>query len=403
MTPRVLTDLAIAPIVAMVQIERMHCNEIPALLARMLASSDGARLYMNQFQLFTIAGNPDFALEMQAKALETETIYRIEGPEKPAIRLLALMGQGDTTDNTPLDYLIEDSDIRLELLYVLPGQPLPEVITDHDVLITAFGVSDKNRATLEWMEQLTANWPRPVLNLPGRILNCSRNSVAQLLHTVPGLVIPPTMRTNRDTLMQVTQHEVAIGMACEGVTYPITIRPLDSQSGHGLCKIENELELAAYLDTSGEAEFYVSSYIDYRSPDGLFRKMRIALIDGQPYICHLGISDDWIVHYKSAGMSENADRRAEEACFMAHFDTGFAQRHGEALRLITERSKLDYLVVDCAETQSGELLIFEIDNRGWVHATDPIDIYQYKQMIMKKVFAAFRAMLLKAMNSPDNK
>jgi glutathione synthase/RimK-type ligase-like ATP-grasp enzyme len=386
----------------MAQIERMHCNEIPALLTRMLASSDGARLYMNQFQLFTIAGNPNFALEMQAKALETETLYRIEGPEKPAIRLLALMGQGDTTDNTPLDYLIENSDIRLDLLYVLPGQPLPEVIPDHDVAITALGISDKNLPTLKWMEQLTANWPRPVLNLPVRILKCSRNSVAQLLHTVPGLEIPLTLRTDRDALMRVARCESTIGDAL-GISYPVTVRPLDSQSGHGLCKIDNEQELEAYLATSRESEFYVSSYIDYRSPDGLFRKARIALIDGQPYICHLGISDDWIVHYKSAGMGENADRRAEEACFMAHFDTGFAQRHGVALRLIAERSKLDYVVIDCAETQSGELLVFEIDNRGWIHATDPVDIYEYKQIVMKKSFTAFRAMLLKAMNSPDNK
>lgn len=396
MTPPVLTDLVIPPIVAMVQIERMHCNEIPALLTRMLACSDGARLYMNQFQLFTIAGNPDFALEMQAKALKTETLYRIDGPDQPAIRLLALMGQGDTTDNTPLDYLIENSDIRLDLLYVLPGQPLPEVIPDHDVAITALGASDKNRCTLEWMEQLTACWPRPLLNLPERILRCSRDDVYQLLKATPGLVVPPTLRTDRNTLRRVAAAEVAITAVYADIDYPVTVRPLDSQSGKGLCRIDNAQALAAYLETYSEAEFYVSSYIDYRSADGLFCKVRIALIDGQPYICHLGISDDWIVHYKSAGMSEHADRRTEEAHFMARFDSDFAQRHGEALRSITEHSGLDYVVIDCAETQNGELLVFEIDNRGWVHATDHGDIFLYKQKHMKNLFAAFRAMLLKA-------
>jgi glutathione synthase/RimK-type ligase-like ATP-grasp enzyme len=397
MTPPVLTDLVIAPIVAMAQIERMHCNEIPALLISMLASSDGAHLYMNQFQLFTIAGNPNFALEMQAKALETETLYRIEGPEKPAIRLLALMGQGDTTDNTPLDYLIENSDIRLDLLYVLPGHPLPDMIPDHDVAITALGVSDKNRATLEWMEQLTASWPRPLLNIPSRILNCERDSVYQLLKATPGLVIPPTLHTDRDALMRVAAAKMPISEAYAGIDYPATVRPLDSQSGHGLCKIDNQQQLAAYLSASTESEFYISSYIDYRSPDGLFRKARIALIAGHPYICHLGISDDWIVHYKSAGMDEHADRRAEEEHFTKHFDTGFAQRHGKALRDIAERSGLDYVVIDCAETQNGTLLIFEIDNRGWVHATDHGYIFQYKQEYMKKAFVAFRAMLLNAM------
>jgi hypothetical protein len=237
--------------------------------------------------------------------------------------------------------------------------------------------------------------------LPERILNGSRDRVSQLLKSIPGLVIPPTLRTGKDTLWQVTSGNSSINDAL-GLTYPVTLRPFDSQSGMGLCKMDRASELAAYLDTSSESEFYISSYIDYRSPDGLFRKARIALIDGQPYICHLGISADWIVHYKSAGMSENADRRAEEASFMAHFESGFAQRHRVALRSITERSGLDYVVIDCAETPCGELLVFEIDNRGWVHATDNIDIYEYKQIVMKKAFEAFRAILLKAMNPPEN-
>lgn len=80
---------------------------------------------------------------------------------------------------------------------------------------------------------------------------------------------------------------------------------------------------------------------------------------------------------------------------MHDFDTGFAVRHGAALRLIAERLALDYVVIDCAEMADGKLLVFEADNRGWVHATDPVDVFPYKQASMRKVFAAFRAMLFK--------
>ena len=133
---------------------------------------------------------------------------------------------------------------------------------------------------------------------------------------------------------------------------------------------------------------------DHRA-DGLYRKARIALIDGRPYICHLAISDCWIVHYQSAGMAESASKRKEEACFMQNFDTDFALRHQNALLAIAERLALDYVVIDCAETPDGHLLIFEIDNAGWVHATDSIERFPYKQAHMKKLFAAFRAMLIK--------
>jgi hypothetical protein len=58
--------------------------------------------------------------------------------------------------------------------------------------------------------------------------------------------------------------------------------------------------------------------------------------------------------------------------------------------------KLDYVVIDCAQAPDGKLLVFEADNRGWVHATDPVDLFRYKQEPMQRVFTAFRAMLIKA-------
>lgn len=394
-----LGEMHLKPIIAMAALARLPNTAIPELIDQVFAGPIDANLFMSQFQLFSVFGNKDFALEMQAKALEMSNIYRIEGPDKPAIRLLALMGEGDPTDNTPLDYLIEGSDIRLDLLYILPGQPLPALIPDHDVAIIAPG--DSCRPTLEMMDRLTASWPRPVLNLPKHILKCARDHIYLSLKSVTGLVIPPTLRAKRQNLVRVASLELPVDSLFgeHGGSYPITARPRDSQGGKGLGKIENAAALAAYLDGSDGEEFFISCYIDYQSCDGHYRKARIALIDGHPFICHLAIGDDWIVHYNSAGMMDSMPKREEEECFMRDFDTGFARRHARALHSIAQRLKLDYVVIDCAEIASGELLIFEADNRGWVHATDPVDIFQYKQAPMQKVFAAFRAMLLKAMNA----
>lgn len=394
-----LVEMKLEPIVSMAALERMPRAEIPGLIAQMLARSGDANVFMSLYQLFTIFDNNEFALDMQAKALELSPVYRIAGTRKPAIRLLALMGLGDTTDNTPLDYLIEDSDIQLDLLYILPGQSLPESIPEHDVAIVALGESGKNRATLALMDKLVERWPRPVLNLPHRILHCSRDEVSRLLVGIPGLSIPPTVRADRQVLEAIAKQDEFAAEFPGGIAYPITIRPVDSQSGRGLSRVGNAEELAEYLGNADAQEFFVSSHIDYRSADGLYRKIRVALIDGHPYVSHLAIGDDWIVHYKSAGMSENRARREEEAGFMRDFDTGFAARHRSALRAIAERSALDYVVIDCAETADRNLLVFEIDNRGWVHATDPVDLYAYKQPYMRKAFAAFRAMLIRAMDA----
>ncbi|MFA6969856.1 MAG: RimK family alpha-L-glutamate ligase [Gallionella sp.] len=396
--------MALKPILSMAALARIPAAEFPKMIAQMLASPADANLFMSQSYLFSVVGNPDFALEMQARALEMSTIYRIEGTKKPAIRLLALMGAGEQSVNTPLDYLVEDSDIRLDLLYIIPDQPLPECIPEHDVAIVALGESDKNLPALEMIARLTEHWPRPVLNPAKHILRNSRDGVYQQLKGIPGLLIPTTLRISRAELESVARQELP---ACErfwdnfgGGTYPITVRPLVSQGGRGLARIANNAELAAYLEASDEEELFVSFYIDYRSADGLYRKARIALIAGIPYICHLAISSHWIVHYGSAGMEDSATKREEEAHFMRNFDSDFARRHAAALRAVASCLNLDYVVIDCAETLDGNLLIFEADNRGWVHATDPADIFQYKQEPMHKAFAAFRAMLLNAMNSP---
>lgn len=389
--------MALKPVLSMAALARVPAAGFPSLIAKMLNLPGNADLFMSQSHLFSVVGNAEFALEMQTRALEMSSVYRIEGTEKPVIRLLALMGAGDQSVNTPLDYLVEDSDIQLELLYILPGHPLPEPIPEHDVAIVALGESDQSLPALELMDRLTERWPRPVLNLAKHILRNSRDGVYQQLKDIPGLLIPPTLRISRQDLESVARHELPTEQLFGGA-YPVTVRPLVSRGGLGLARIANAAELATYLDASDDEEFFVSFYIDYRSQDGLYRKARIALIDGMPYICHLAISDNWIVHYGSAGMTDSAAKREEEARFMRDFNTDFGKRHQQALRSIAEKLALDYVVIDCAETLDGDLLVFEADNRGWVHATDPIDLFPYKLAPMKKAFAAFRAMLFKAMN-----
>ncbi|MDD2865393.1 MAG: RimK family alpha-L-glutamate ligase, partial [Methylococcales bacterium] len=179
------------------------------------------------------------------------------------------------------------------------------------------------------------------------------------------------------------------------LSFPVTIRPIDTHGGNGFEKINNSDELNYYLQHHLENdEFYISTFVDYQNEDGCYRKLRIALIDKKPFICHLAISENWMVHYNSAGMESNAHKRAEEQKVMENFDHDFAIKHQEALSAIAHKLNLDYVVIDCAETQNGELLLFEADPRGWIHVIDSVEIFPYKAAVMQKAFDAFRTMLL---------
>ncbi len=206
----------------------------------------------------------------------------------------------------------------------------------------------------------------------------------------------PTVQVSRTQLEQAcAQAGMVQHPLLPNSEFPVIIRPIDSHAGHGLEKIEDLAGLAQYLSSQAEDAFYVSRFMDYRSRDGLFRKYRVVLLDGEAFAGHMGISQHWMIHYLNAGMTDSAEKRAEEAQFMQHFDSAFAVRHRAALACIHARFGLDYLVMDCAETVTGELLVFELDPGAVVHSMDPPEQFGYKHPAMQKVFQAFRTLLFK--------
>jgi hypothetical protein len=365
------------------------------LLNRLRQNENDANALMDLSTVSQLMGQRQLGLAMQAFALDIRQIYRLQNAgDSVGIRLLAILSPGDLAENNALEFLIEGSDIRLDMLYVGPDLPFPATLPDHDLAMVAVCETDRNRPLLRHIETLVKSWPRPVICAPDRIARLSREGACRLLQSVPGIVMPVTARIDRQTLESVGRSELPVTAFVKDGAFPIIIRPVDSQKGRGLMKLHNPSAIVDYLEARPENAFYVARYVDYRGPDGQFRKYRIVLIDERPYACHMAISDGWVVHYMSAGMLESAAKRAEEARFFAGFDDDFARRHHHALRSIAKRLELEYVGIDCGETPDGELLIFEVDSGMTVHAMDPVDLFPYKQPQMRKVFGAFRQMLM---------
>ena len=355
------------------------------LLNRARRNVDAANALMDLSWIFTFKGQCDMAQSTQALALRLQQHYTLR-PQggQVGLRLLALMTPGDYLDNTPLEFLLEGSDVQLDLLFLGPGLPFPDPLPGHDLIFMAARQSDENLPILDLMEAYLARCPEPVVNRPSRIPLLARDRASALLGSSPGLMMPPTLRVDRWGLQR---------LASEGSEFPVIARPVGAHRGQGLARLDTASDLEGYLLASSASEFYVSSFVDYRSPDGLFRKCRIVLIDGHPFASHLAISEHWMVNYINSDMEKSAWKRAEEADFMAQFDEGFARRHAAALGAIHDRLQLDYVVLDCAETRDGRLLLFEADSAAMVHANDPVEIFPYKQPQMNKLFGAFRGML----------
>ncbi|MFT4117023.1 ATP-grasp domain-containing protein [Bradyrhizobium sp.] len=341
-----------------------------------------------------LLGDKEAGLAIQAEVLAFHQLFRTrcEAP-KPRLRVLALAADIDMGGNTPIEFLLEGSDIELLTLYVVKGAGLPEALPDHDVAIVIASDSEECREALALIAQAAPRWPRPLLNRPDLIGNLDRDKLYRLLTGIARLDIPATVRVTRAQLLDLAQGRIGCEQIASELHLPMIVRPRGSHAGVGLLKVDDAGALAAYLAERQEDDFFVARFVDYASSDGLYRKYRLAMIDGQPYACHMAIADRWDIWYLNAYMAFSEEKRAEEAAFMIDFDHAFAARHRSALDEMSKRVGLDYFIVDCAETKAGELLIFEADNTAVVHNMDSPVVFPYKPPQMRKIFAAFTAML----------
>ncbi|MGK5024707.1 ATP-grasp domain-containing protein [Janthinobacterium sp. RB2R34] len=391
--------IGLAPLMRLAFLQQDLAPLGEALLARAQAHPDDAHACLDFSTVLQLKGQRELALAVQAQAIELQQWYSLpaQAPQSgPGLKLLVVMGPGDLMSNTPIEFLLEQSDVAMDLLYLTTDSVFPEEVPEHDVLLVAVAESDANQPLLERLAAFVSDWPRPVVNLPQHIAHTSRDGLCARLHGVPGVAMPRTVRLVRVQAEALASGALQVDALLPGDDFPLIVRPLGSHAGHDLERIASAADLQGYLQKVDAERFYIARFVDYSNIDGQFRKYRIALIDGLPYICHFAVSSHWMIHYLNAGMDESALKREEEAQIMAHFDEQFARRHAGAFKAINARMGMPYLGIDCAETRDGELLVFEADNAMIVHAMDAEEMYPYKRPAMQKVFAAFRAMLARA-------
>jgi hypothetical protein len=372
----------------------MHGANLLTLSAQVdrLAGHAAARIYDTSL-LHQLAFQPDAASCLQAEALAGSQVFRVrrDSAGRPPLRVLALMSPGDLMANTPLDFITNHLDMQLDLLFMVPGQALPDTVPDHDIMV--FASSEPDPVTATRMARLYRSWPRPVLNDPGLQPLLARDRLSALLAGQPSICCPASTVVARHALEAVACDRVGITDLLPGTSYPVLVRPIASHAGNGLVKIDGLEGLPGALAQGNGEKRFVTPFVDYRSADGLYRKYRVTFMEGAPFLCHMAVSEHWMVHYLNAGMTQSAAKRGAEAMAMEFFDTGFAARHSEAFRALHDALAFDFYSIDCSELPDGRLLVFEADTAAIIHLMDPMDLFPYKHVHMPRVFAAFEALL----------
>lgn len=305
-------------------------------------------------------------------------------------RFRALLLFAPLAGNTPYDDLICQADFDCYIALVVPGfDHDPRSLRRHaDVVVNLVSDTDLSAQTLPRIGKLLAELRLPAVNNADLISRTARDEISRALAGIAGCIAPPTRRFPGRELLQ-AGSDVSIE-----TSFPAVIRPAGTHGGERMACVANEAELRGYIATDEEACYYIAPFIDYRSPDGYFRKYRFIFVGDQVLPYHLAIGSHWKVHHASTDMGQHAWMQQEEQSFLEDPWAHFGEQAQAALHEIRKRIGIDYFGIDCALDNAGRLVVFEANATMLVHQRN--DAFPYKNSAVLRIKEAFAALLAQA-------
>lgn len=218
-----------------------------------------------------------------------------------------------------------------------------------DPLLNLVTDADQNPRVLANLVRLLKGYRGRVINPPDRVLRTTRDKVARACAALPHVVAPRTLR------IAAARRQGAAKLA-QGFPFPAILRLAGTHTGKVLGLVEGEGELAALL-VEGEDHF-LTEFVDFRSPDGLYRKYRFVFIGGEIVMRHLLVSDGWNVHAadRARFMAPRPALVAEEKDAIDYGMQAFPHPVRAGLAAIGAAVGLDVFGVDCALSDEGVIL-----------------------------------------------
>lgn len=259
-----------------------------------------------------------------------------------------------------------------------------------DIIVNEISDPDSHRHALARCINFCQQQAKPVLNRPEAILNTARENVVALLQGIPGLTVPKTVRVR-----PLKPDDIKTAVEQSGLHYPIIMRAAGDHGGISTVRLEKEqgIERASHFFALDGRDYYLTQFVDYQSADGYYRKYRVAVVDGVPWLRHLIIADQWLIHADSR--VSDGHSQTEEAEALECFSEGLGKKLQAMITAITKKIGLDYYGIDCHIDDNGEMLVFEVNaNMNILINTQPapniweqpiaIIAEQLQQMIVSK-------------------
>ena len=316
------------------------------------------------------------------------TVLPYRGERAPVSVLLLVSAAGG---NIPTGTILDDRTFKATVLvaeYYDPQAALPP----HDLVFNSIGDADICGEGLEAACALVAQTRRPVVNHPARVLQTGRAANVDRLRGLPDIIVPRIRRISRRALAGAL---VADAVAANGFSFPLLARAPGFHTGKHFVRAGTAEELAAAVAELPGDDVWLIEQLDARDGDGMFRKIRVMMIDRKIYPLHLAIArDNWKVHYFRADMAHSQDNRRKDREFLDDMPRVIGRRAVATLERVAATLDLDYGGIDFAVNTAGEILLFEANATMVMVPLTTDEKWDYRRPAFDDVFAAIRRMLM---------
>jgi glutathione synthase/RimK-type ligase-like ATP-grasp enzyme len=260
------------------------------------------------------------------------------------------------TGNVDLRALLDPAEF--EILDIICGgmRADPLRLQGIQVILNAVCDPDTNKKALTVVSRMREQLGVPVVNSPERVLQTTRDTLYRTLAGQPGVHMPFTAR-----IQPRYRNDVPAMAAAAGVRMPFLVREAGTHGGTNLTIVDDATRLDELDKFPFDGrDFYVTEYVEFRSPDGLYRKYRVVIIGGLPIARHMIAKQDWNIHAddRPALMNGRPDLQREEEQFLRDFSP---ERY-PVFNTLPPKLGLDYFGMDFGFDDSGDMVVFETNS-----------------------------------------
>ncbi len=291
----------------------------------------------------------------------------------PALRVLVLDAFGEESfthiERRPMvyaqgnfpSYLPSD---RIAFTHVLSDtiENLGEVLdlSEFDIALNNRPVFERidARGQAERVDRMAAALPMPLVNSPAAVRQTTREGNAKRFAAAEKFTFPHTIRIAHETDAAATRDRILAEME-----FPVILRPLHTNSGHGVTLVQTEAELWELLRSHPFADFYAIAYHNCQSTDGYFRRYRFARIGDKLVPCGLHVGSGWNVHGEGRAALDwsGLGFDKEEIAFYEDPVAMLDSAPEDYFRDIIDATNLDIYGFDFGFRQDGRCIVYEVN------------------------------------------